>query len=228
MFEVLVESGARRRTALGPRIASVSLHAMVLVVAGMGWRQAAGDPSLKPQAVPIEIFHEPSTSPVSAADGSAAAGTSGKVLDAPSAPVDVPSTIPTFPVEPIGPQPSVEIRGLVRRELWGDHRPGVTQAWDSLRLAGEVDEPVVVLTPKMPVYPAALAAAGVPGVVQLEFVVDTSGRGEPGSVRVISSTTLAFEQPAIDAVLGTEYRAARVSGHRVRQLVHQRVAFRTP
>lgn len=228
MFEVLLESGVRRRTALGPRVASVSLHAMVLVVAGMGWQGAASGRPLKPQAVSIDIFQEPPISPVRSDRGSGVVGISGKVPDPPAAPVDVPNTIPTVAVEPAGSWPSVEVRGFVRRELWGGDRPGITQASDSLRLAGEVDEPVVVLTPQIPVYPAALAAAGVSGVVHLEFVVDTAGRGEPGSVCVISSTTPAFEQPAIDAVLGTVYRAARIRGHRVRQLVHQRLVFRTP
>jgi TonB family protein len=93
-------------------------------------------------------------------------------------------------------------------------------------LAGEVDEPVSVLVPARPVYPPALAAAGIAGEVRVEFVVDTAGRCEPGSVRTVSSTNPGFEAAARAAVCEAKYLPGRVARQAVRQLVQQKVAFR--
>jgi TonB family protein len=76
-----------------------------------------------------------------------------------------------------------------------------------------------------PRYPESLRTAGVEGEVTLEFVVDTSGRMEVGSMRTISSTAQAFVVSACDAVAATRYHPALVAGRRVRQVVRQQFVF---
>ncbi|HET7240627.1 MAG TPA: TonB family protein [Gemmatimonadales bacterium] len=78
-----------------------------------------------------------------------------------------------------------------------------------------------------PRYPPVMAQAGVTGRVELEYVVDTLGRAEPGSLRAVTSTHPEFEAAARAAVLGSRYRPARLRGQVVRQLVRQRLSFRT-
>jgi protein TonB len=97
-----------------------------------------------------------------------------------------------------------------------------------LVLAGEVDEPVVVVEQGIPKYPRTLAERGVSGRVVLEFVVDTTGAVEPPSLRVLSSTAQAFEAAAREAVLATRFRPARMRGRPVRQLARQPVSFQAP
>ncbi len=224
MFEVLVESAVARRPGVGPRMASLTLHGVALLFAALGWRRMPAPPS-PPRIVPIGIYEPPAPSPGLPGAGG---GIATMIGAAPDVPTQVPTTIPPVEVATAGPLVPIGAQALAHRELWGTAPGGQQHPVDSLHLAGEVDEPVEVIRARQPVYPAALAAAGVNGVVRLEFVVDTAGRGEPGSVRVISSTTGAFEQAAIDAVLGSEYRAARVRGVAVRQLVHQQIVFRVP
>ena len=93
--------------------------------------------------------------------------------------------------------------------------------------AAAVDDPVEVLEQPTPQYPSALAQARIPGRVELEYVVDTLGRAEPGSVRTIVSTHPAFEEAARASVLASRYRAARSGGRVVRQLVRQTLRFRS-
>jgi TonB family protein len=93
-------------------------------------------------------------------------------------------------------------------------------------VAESVDQPVDVLEQHPPRYPAALERAGIAGRVELEYVVDTLGRAEPGSVRVIESGHPAFEAAARTAVLESRYRPAWLGGRPVRQLVRQRLSFR--
>jgi TonB family protein len=76
-----------------------------------------------------------------------------------------------------------------------------------------------------PRYPEALREAGIEGEVTLEFVVDTTGRVERGSVRVLSSAADAFVVSVRDALAGTRYHPALVGGRRVRQLVRQGFVF---
>ena len=76
-----------------------------------------------------------------------------------------------------------------------------------------------------PRYPRHLATAGLEGRVLVEFVIDTTGHVEPGSVRSLQTSHPAFEDAAQEAVLGSLFKPARLSGHPVRQLTRQSVRF---
>ncbi|MDP1892169.1 MAG: TonB family protein [Gemmatimonadaceae bacterium] len=78
----------------------------------------------------------------------------------------------------------------------------------------------------MPRYPQLLRDAGVEGATLVRFVVDTLGRVEQGTVRVVESTHPAFAL-AVQAVLPQmRFSPARVGDRRVRQLVEFPLHFR--
>lgn len=226
MFEVLVESGIRRSGSLGPRVVSLSVHAVALIAGGLGWRQAVVETIRKPEALTIDIYQEPQPPSQAPWEIDGGSPSNGSPLPGPSAPILAPTTIPPVTPDLPGSDAVPSPQTLVRRELWGDRGGRDTGPVDSTYLAGEVDEAVTVLKAVQPEYPRVMAAAAVSGEVRIEFVVDTAGKCEPGSVRVVASTNALFERPAIDAVVATVYRSARVRGQPVRQLVQQRVAFR--
>jgi TonB family protein len=91
--------------------------------------------------------------------------------------------------------------------------------------ATSVDDPVAVIEQPAITYPPALAHAGISGRVELEYVVDTLGRAEPGSIRALESTRLEFEAAARATVLASRYRPARLRGRLVRQLARQTLRF---
>ncbi|MDH5803574.1 MAG: TonB family protein [Gemmatimonadota bacterium] len=74
-------------------------------------------------------------------------------------------------------------------------------------------------------YPPLLRQAGIEGVVVLEFVVDTTGRVDRESIRIVRSTNDAFNAPASNVVLRSTYRPGRIRGQAVKVLVSQRVEF---
>jgi protein TonB len=74
-------------------------------------------------------------------------------------------------------------------------------------------------------YPDLLRQAGIEGNVIIEVIIDTTGRAEPGSLRVVQSTNKAFELSARDAVLKSMYRPGRVRGQAVRVLVQVPISF---
>lgn len=76
-----------------------------------------------------------------------------------------------------------------------------------------------------PRYPEILRQAGIEGRVLIEFVIDTLGRAERSSIRVINSQHQLFEGPAREAVLSCRFRPGRIQNRAVRVRVQQPVNF---
>jgi protein TonB len=95
-------------------------------------------------------------------------------------------------------------------------------------LSERVVDKVVVALPgtATPRYPSTLQSAGVEGDVHAQFVVDTLGRVEPGSVRVLDATHEQFAAAVRTALTRARFEPAEVRGHKVRQLVEQMFTFR--
>jgi periplasmic protein TonB len=76
-----------------------------------------------------------------------------------------------------------------------------------------------------PHYPELLRQAGVEGEVLAQFVVDTGGRVEPGSFKVLRTTHELFAE-AVEAVIPSmRFEPAEAGGHKVRMLAQQAFAF---
>lgn len=101
--------------------------------------------------------------------------------------------------------------------------PGVG---DNAFSAVEVDS-VAVIDPTSagPEYPAALAERSVEGATTLRFVIDSTGRVDMTTVRVIHATHKLFSQAVIAAMPKMKYRPASIAGRPVRLLVQQSFTF---
>lgn len=76
-----------------------------------------------------------------------------------------------------------------------------------------------------PVYPVMLKASGVEGDVLVQFVVDTLGRAESGSLKVLETTHDAFGESVRSALPRMRFLPAESRGQKVRMVVQQRFAF---
>lgn len=74
-------------------------------------------------------------------------------------------------------------------------------------------------------YPDALRSAKVEGMVLAQFVVDTAGRYEDGTLKVLKSSHEMFTQAMRDALPQMRFTPAEVGGSKVRQLVQQPFVF---
>lgn len=74
-------------------------------------------------------------------------------------------------------------------------------------------------------FPPPLFAAGVHGLVIAEFVVDSAGKVEDGTVGIVSSTAPLFTDAVRVALESASYVPAIKNGHAVRQLVQQPFEF---
>jgi len=153
----------------------------------------------------------------------------------PAAKTQGPVVVPLGPVGPvIVPVPVLEpITGIppIAAPPFGDPRTLNPVRSDSVTgsetmWAEAVQEPPALLTAPLPTYPARLREAGIQGQVVIEAIVDTLGRVEPGSMRVVASDWADFDGPALVTIRGALFRPGRVFGKGVRVLVRVPVAFR--
>ena|SRR5437867_1336425 len=97
---------------------------------------------------------------------------------------------------------------------------------DQVYSEASVDEPAAIVTAPPLEYPPALRRAGLQGRVTVQAVIDTLGRAEPASLKVIARPNTAFDQSARAYVLHAVFRPARVKGRAVRVLIKVPVDYR--
>ena len=111
------------------------------------------------------------------------------------------------------PTPSVDLQSLI--------------AQLSVFNADQVDRRAILDTTRLLQlsFPPPLFAAGIQGLVIAEFVVDTVGRVESGTVGIVSSTAPLFTEAVRVALESASYLPAIKNGHAVRQFVQQPFEF---
>jgi len=105
----------------------------------------------------------------------------------------------------------------------GDGRGG---AADQVYAEAAVDERAEIVSAPPLEYPPALQHAGLQGRVTVQAVIDTLGRAEPASLKVIAHPNAAFDESARAYVLHAVFRPARVKGRAVRLLIKVPVDYR--
>jgi periplasmic protein TonB len=76
-----------------------------------------------------------------------------------------------------------------------------------------------------PAYPEMLKSSGVEGEALVQFIVDTTGRAETGSFKVLRASHDAFGQAVKSALPRMRFLPAEIGGRKVRMLVQQPFAF---
>jgi protein TonB len=90
----------------------------------------------------------------------------------------------------------------------------------------QVEKPVMQApNSAVPRYPEILKSAGVEGEVLASFVVDTTGKAEPGSFKVLHATHELFASAVRSALPNMNFLPAEVGGKKVKQLVQQPFVF---
>lgn len=90
----------------------------------------------------------------------------------------------------------------------------------------QVEKPVApIVGSGAPRYPAILRSAGMEGEVLAQFVVDTTGRIEIESYKVLRQSHDLFDASVRNALPEMRFTPAEVGGRKVRQLVQQPFVF---
>jgi TonB family protein len=214
MFRYLIESGtqpARRPPWSSGAVAIVAHAVLILAAVAITLRPARGIGAAGPPLA-ISWPEDPRGHARGSEDG----------LPLPAAPV---IEIPTLPLSDL---PSIPVRGVDRIRPFGtaaglrvEGATGGDGPWST----SAVEEPPVLLAGPSLIYPELLRALSIEGRVTVETVIDTLGRPEPATVRLVESSHPGFEGPARDFVLGARFRPGRWHGRAVRVLVRVPIAF---
>lgn len=89
----------------------------------------------------------------------------------------------------------------------------------------QVEKPAAMAGAANMVYPEMLRSAQVEGTVLASFVVDTSGRADMGTFKVLRSDHELFTNAVKNALPRIRYLPAEVGGRKVKQLVQQPFQF---
>ncbi|MDP1890869.1 MAG: energy transducer TonB [Gemmatimonadaceae bacterium] len=77
----------------------------------------------------------------------------------------------------------------------------------------------------VPVYPSLLEKQGIEGTAVVRFVVDTNGRADLGTFRLVETNHPLFAAAVRDALPGMKFHPATVGPNRVRQMVELPFGF---
>ena len=235
MFDILAASGP---LPLRTRWVTTSIlsHAMIITLAILGTRAALNAPRVVPPESMMLVFvpkppppPPPEVKPVHPAPVVSLAAPPPKGFQTVVAPSDLPKEIPPVDLNerPLDPRDFTGqgTEGGVADGVVGGTGPVTADAIYEATAELPGFQAAEVLSEPPPKYPPVLASVGLDGRVALEFVIDTLGKVEPGSTKVLESTHPAFEAAAVSATAAFRFRPARVNARPVRQLTRQSVRF---
>lgn len=226
MFAQLIASRAPQRRSPAGFAASIALHGIIVTGAVLLTSQAPM--TRAPHAQVVMTYVAPVVRPRPATPLPPGAAPLATVPSVINVPVTVPDAIP--PIDLLRAAINVDepfIFRVGRPSQAGTFAPSATDDPGIALLDSQVEVQVALdARSPMPRYPQLLRDAGVEGETLLRFVVDTLGRVEPGTVRVVQATHPAFAL-AVQAVLPQmRFAPARIGEKRVRQLVEFPLQFR--
>jgi len=235
MFNNLLESKAKKQRSTAGTVTSVILHTVLLAGAVYATAQATIEAE-KPKEEKVEFVemkkdeppppkNEPPPPPPPEA---VAAPPPPKGFQVLTAPVEIPDIIPKVDLsKKVIDEADFSGKGVAGGTSKGDPNVKAAPISDNQTyFEFQVEKQAASVPGSMNLrYPSILQSQNVEGKVTVQFVVDTTGRAEMGSWKVLETSNELFSQAAKDAVRGAKFYPAEVGGRKVRQLVQLPLAF---
>jgi protein TonB len=235
MFDNLIESKAKRQRSTGGTLFSLVFHTAVIGAAVYGTLEAKQQLE-KPKAEKVEFVkmekkneppppkEEPKPPPPRDV---VAAPPPPKGFQVLTAPVKIPDVLPdidlTKKVTNEDDFTGKGVAGGIAKGVVGGTAPVVNN--DQAYFEFQVEKQVAVSTPIAPRYPDMLRSANVEGEVLAQFVVDTTGRADMGTFKVLKSSHDLFTNSVRAALPQMRFYAAEIGGRKVKQLVQMPFQF---
>lgn len=228
MFITLVESDSKpvRRTR-GTIFSFVAHYGLILAVIYTSAQAESVPDGPKQEKVDfVEPVKEPVQKKVAPPPELVAAPPPVKSVATLVAPIDIPAVLPDIDLTQRHTDPNDFIRRGPSRANTASPDSAVGIDRSSVYPEFQVERPVMQApNSATPAYPDVLRQAGIEGEVVVSFVVDTSGRVEVNSFKVIRATHEFFTNAVKNALPRMRFIPAELGTHRVRQLVQQPYSF---
>ncbi len=236
MFNNLVESKRKKQRSPAGIMMSFVLHAVLITLVVVAGGQAA-EQFEKPKQEKVDFVEvkkdEPpppkNEPPPPPPPDVVAAPPPPKGFQILTAPVEIPDVLPDIDLsKKVTDEADFSGKGVAGGTSKGVEggKPVLVANNDQPFFEFQVEKPVQALPGgSSPRYPDILRQAGVEGEVLAQFVVDTTGRAEMNSYKVLKTTHELFGNAVRQALPGMRFIPAEVGGRKVRQLVQQPFSF---
>jgi periplasmic protein TonB len=234
MFNNLLESKPKKEKRGGGTVASIVMHSILVGLAVYATANAAIQ-NEKPRQEKIDFVETPKDEPPPPKDEPppppppdvVAAPPPPKGFQVLTAPVEIPDVIPDIDLnKKITDENDFSGKGVAGGTSKGVEGGKAVVQTDQPYFEFQVEKPVVPAPGSTsPRYPDMLRQAGVEGEVLAQFVVDTTGRAEAGSLKILKSSHDLFIQSVKNALPQMKFIPAEVGGRKVKQLVQQPFTF---
>lgn len=236
MFDTLLESKAKKEKRAGGTIASFIIHTVLIAAASYGTMHAKQELE-KPKAEKVEFVEvkkaeeppppEPEKAPPP--PDVVAAPPIAKGFQVLAAPVKIPDVLPEIDLsKSVTNEADFSGRGVAGGISKGVVGGIVPEKVDGSQTYFEfqVEKQVQALPNQAgPRYPDMLRSANVEGEVLAQFVVDTTGRAEMGTFKVLKTSHDLFTNAVKATLPQMRFYPAEVGGRKVKQLVQMPFQF---
>src|SRR5690348_13383943 len=233
MFDNLIESKAKKQRRAGGIAFSAVLHALLITGAVYGTLQAK-EQLEKPKAEKVEFVEmkkkdepppkEEKPPPPPEVVMKAPPPKGFQVL---TAPIKIPDVLPDIDLsKKVTNEEDFsgkgQAGGIAKGVVGGTPQPVSDQPYFEF----QVEKQVAALPDNpRPRYPDMLRSANVEGEVLAQFVVDTTGRAEMNTFKVLKSSHDLFTNSVKSALANMRFYPAEVGGRKVKQLVQMPFVF---
>ena len=231
MLNNLLESQPKKQRSPGATAFSVVFHSLLIGAAVYATANAAIE-NEKPKQEEVKFVETPKEPPPPEPEKPppppdvVAAPPPPKGFQVLTAPVKIPDVIPDIDLS----KKVTDENDFTGKGVAGGTSKGVVggtaPVTDQPYFEFQVEKPVVPAGAQpQPNYPDMLRSGNVEGEVLAQFVVDTTGRAEAGSLKILKSSHDLFIQSVRNALPQMRFIPAEVGGRKVKQLVQQPFTF---
>jgi periplasmic protein TonB len=233
MFNNLIESKPKKQKTTGGLILSGVIHALLITAAVFGTLQASQQLE-KPKAEKVEFVDmkkkeeppPPKEEPKPIPKDVVAAPPPPKGFQVLTAPIKVPDVLPDIDLsKKVTDEADFTGKGVAGGTSKGV-AGGVPVNTDQPYFEFQVEKQVQTAAGSpQPRYPEMLKSANIEGEVLAQFVVDTTGRAEMGTFKVLKSSHDGFTQAVRNVLPNMKFYPAEIGGRKVKQMVQQPFTF---
>jgi periplasmic protein TonB len=233
MFNNLIESKPRRQRSTGSLIFSGVAHAVLITAAVYGTLQAK-EQLERPKAEKVEFVNvpkkeeppPPKEQPPPPPDV-VAAPPPPKGFQVLTAPIKVPDVLPDIDLsKKVTDEADFSGKGVAGGRSNGVVGGTAPVNTDQPYFEFQVEKQVTTAPGSpQPRYPDMLKSANVEGEVLAQFVVDTTGRAEMSTFKVLKSSHELFTQSVRNVLPNMRFYPAEIGGRKVKQMVQQPFTF---
>ena len=233
MFNNLLESSKKKQRSTGSTVFSAIVHSVLIGGAVYATAHATVEAE-KPKQEKIDFVDvkkdeppPPKNEPPPPPPPDVAAPPPPKGFQVLQAPIDIPDVLPDIDLtKKVTNEADFSGKGVAGGIAKGVEGAKAPIAEGQTYFEFQVEKPVVQAPGSSgPRYPDILRSAGVEGEVLAQFVVDTTGKAEKNSLKILKSSHDLFAQAVQNALPNMKFIPAEVGGRRVKQLVQQPFTF---